>query len=226
MSSDIGLLVDDVEHVELTLTLRSFHPTKGNVLQLYTERHSHALLVNNYKVEPGKAVVVSFHKEKGAGRLMVGWFVDDVDEEGLVAQEAIGSGFYHRKETVDLLDIEGQPHGSVRIQGWSDTSWTAPNMHAALGWSKMVADAHKALHAHYDDTFTDTNVFLDRVRALPLIWYTLHATLIQAQPEPTTRLLDHWLSLAVRFAHPSQRDDECMLADMISIMSQIGRAHV
>lgn len=218
MAEDIGVLVRDVEPVTLKLTLRTEHRTKANVLQLYTERHSHALLVSNVEVEPGKPIEVEFYREKGAGRLLVRWFVDDVDEDGLVAQEAIASGFY-RRPLVELLDIEGQSHGSVTVLGWTGTDYETPKLHQPLQWIKQVDEAHKSLKAKYDDTFSDVNVFVDRVRAMPLIWYSLSATEIVAQPGPTTILLDHWLALAVRFAHPTQTDDESILADLLSILS-------
>lgn len=218
MAEDVGVLVRDVEAVSLTLTLRTEHKTKGNVLQLYTERHSHALLVSNVDMEPGVPVEVVFHREKGAGRLLVRWFVDEVDEDGLVAQEAIGSGFY-RNPVVDLLDIEGQSHGSVTIKGWKGGEYETPKLQQATAWSKQVAEAHRTLKARYDDSFSDVQVFLDKVRSMPLVWYSLSATEIVAQPEPTTILLDHWLALARRFAHPTQIDDESILADLLSILS-------
>ncbi len=213
-----------VQRVRVTLALEdemgdeSRHRT--HTLQLFTERHSHSLLVNNIVLVPGakpKATDLLLDAS-AAGRLLVRWFIDSTDADGLLSQQCVAAGC--GSSSVELRDIEGRQVGQLHIQGLPSLAAKVQSLDMDVPdeWRKQLAEAHRG--AARADTFYEVDVFLDRVRPMPLLWYALSAAQIQA-PDPANALalFEHLAALALRFAHPTQTDDASLLADMLALPS-------
>jgi len=245
---DRGLVIstDGVDHIfKIKIQLRlnvverteyeHEHPLSCHTLVVYSDDHEHPLQLSTLRdVELDTWIEEEIVVSNQASIIMVRWYADAKDSDGLIGQQWIASGAMQLigGNKMELFDIDKRIEGRLSFRGLTGDYGIVPiiddnenkestdliNEQNKL--TLLLKNAQIEYQCENKYKLYDTNVLLGSdVRRLPLIWYPLLASQIKATPRQATKLFAHLLTLADAFSHQTQRSDGSILADMIAFPS-------
>ena len=151
--------------------------------------------------------------------LLVQWYANALNpEDGISARELIAGGVLNGT-TVRLFDVENTVQGALRVTGWPfKTSTPTLTKGGADALIQQVMDGYRKLSppAGLTDKFSAVQLQIgDRVRPMPIVFFTAHATLMRADPANATAYFEN----CMRVCSSSGRCSPQLLADVLSLPS-------
>lgn len=208
VASADGKLHTRVFNVTLRLDVVKRNDSLANhVLVLYTDAHSHPLLLCTVR-DACNAQTVKLAVPDDATCLLVRWYAD-AEAQFLVAVGCAALG-----SNVELRDIAKVREATLSVEGAPVRKYK-PSAPTSSSQIQEACDAYKDIKHCAEEEFTSVYVQLDKVREMPILWYPIVASQTKASPEAATALFEHLLQLALLW----RVDDGDVLGEMLSLPS-------
>lgn len=162
------------------------------------------------------------------GPVFIRWYASVYrEEDGMWAQEMIGAGCNHRSShSAKLEDILLNEVGTVKVEGMELPPYNEDHHPLNEEAQQLIRDVEKAMSALptrcrvENDSFPDVAIHLDRVTALPSIWFALDSTRMKFDVVNAVKYFENSLRCVIRqSAQGRPAPPEQTLADLIALPS-------
>lgn len=200
---------------------------------VYADTCAHPLLVRHVELAIDEQVEATFEFQvvPREPRILIARWFGLVKKEGCWAQECIASastavdticskpGHYE----MGLIDIAHVRVATLTIAG---VPWQLPpcklDHTAGVELGRRVLAAYDQLSAHEhmpEHRFATVDVHLDRVVAVPAVWFTLHAMQLKFEKSVATDYFARCIAIAKPMLHPNHQSQHQLLADVLALPS-------
>lgn len=215
--------------LEASVLLHAHKRMRAHTLVLYTLAEEEGLVHwHTVQFEPESWEADSLPPVASKGPLFIRWYASVYrEEDGMWAQEMVGAGSnHHSSHSVKLEDILLNEVGTVTLQGiafppFNDADRHPPNDEA----QQLIRDVEKAMSALptrcrvENDSFPDVAIHLDRVTALPSLWFALDSTRMKFDVANATRYFESAWRLVSAKSKEENPPLEQTLTDLIALPS-------
>jgi hypothetical protein len=183
-------------------------------VQLFRQGHTHDAIC----VDIVDRVPVAKQLPHGTSGFVALWYWDHLDDDNINAQSVVACGCGTNE--ISMIDIDGKQVGTLYIRDGIQVpeSIRVPDMTKSDRITSIVYQRQARLCAPLKHQFTDASFHLDRVRRMPLLFYTLQASLVEFDQLDAPVFFERCLAIVDRFADPHDIDKNT-LASVLALVS-------